>query len=320
MIISASYKTDIPTFYGKWLLNRLDAGYCKTINPYNKKSYRIGLKRSEVDGFVFWTKNIRPFIDNLEEIHERGYPFIIQYTINAYPRELEHSVVDARKSIEDMKDIRDSYGPRAAVWRYDTILFTSLTPFKFHMYNFSTLAEALEGTTDEVIISFAQFYRKTRKNLNSAAQKSGFSWEDPPESEKLNLISELAKIAKSHMMQLRICSQPSLVTKEAKAASCVDTERLSEIAGYVIDTGLKPRRPGCGCHASRDIGEYDTCPHGCVYCYAVKNRRLAVERFKRHDPQSEFLFEPTSYTEAGEKEKFQKDQHYCQMKLPIETE
>ncbi len=33
MIISASYKTDIPTFYGEWFMNRLQAGYCKMVNP-----------------------------------------------------------------------------------------------------------------------------------------------------------------------------------------------------------------------------------------------------------------------------------------------
>ena len=46
------------------------------------------------------------------------------------------------------------------------------------------------------------------------------------------------------------------------------------------------------CFASRDIGEYDTCPHGCVYCYAVQNRSLAQARYRQHDPESEFLFSP----------------------------
>ena len=36
----------------------------------------------------------------------------------------------------------------------------------------------------------------------------------------------------------------------------------------------------------------DTCPHGCVYCYAVLNRSLAQENFKQHDPNDEFLFRP----------------------------
>ncbi|HEY6540039.1 MAG TPA: DUF1848 family protein, partial [Ktedonobacteraceae bacterium] len=55
----------------------------------------------------------------------------------------------------------------------------------------------------------------------------------------------------------------------------------------------------CGCFASRDIGEYDTCPHGCVYCYAVQNRDLALRRYRAHDPASEFLFAP-EHTQSDE--------------------
>ena len=43
MIISASYKTDIPAFYGRWFLNRLDAGYCLMVNPYGGQTHRIDL-------------------------------------------------------------------------------------------------------------------------------------------------------------------------------------------------------------------------------------------------------------------------------------
>jgi hypothetical protein len=58
VIISASYKTDIPTFYGQWFINRVRAGFCQVYNPYSRKSYRVDLSRGSVDGFIFWTKNI----------------------------------------------------------------------------------------------------------------------------------------------------------------------------------------------------------------------------------------------------------------------
>ncbi|MGD2250609.1 MAG: DUF1848 domain-containing protein [Candidatus Methanofastidiosia archaeon] len=322
MIISASYKTDIPNYYGKWFMNRLDAGFCKMINPYNRKAYKINLKHSNVDGFVIWTKNLKPFFDNLKKIYKKNYPFMIQYTINNYPQELEHSIVYAEKSINQMKKINESFDPRSAVWRYDTILFTSLTPFKYHIRNFSWLAEELEGTTDEVIISFAQFYKKTVKNINLAAKKFNFSWEDPSKNTKLDLVKKMIKIANNHKMKLRICSQPQFLVEKTQSAHCVDAHRLSDVAGFAIDAELKPRRPGCGCYASRDIGEYDTCPHGCVYCYAVRNRKLALKRFQEHDPNSEFLFEPKKYDEAKEssdKEKETKKRSF-QMRLPKESE
>ncbi|MCY4500388.1 MAG: DUF1848 family protein, partial [Alphaproteobacteria bacterium] len=48
-------------------------------------------------------------------------------------------------------------------------------------------------------------------------------------------------------------------------------------------------RPGCACAASRDIGAYDTCPHGCLYCYANASPKAARRRFKAHDPEAEML-------------------------------
>jgi hypothetical protein len=86
MIISASYKTDIPTFYGEWFVRRLRAGFCGMVNPYNRQAYRVNLDRGSVDGFVFWTKNVGPFLKYLPEVQARGFPFVVQYTINAYPR------------------------------------------------------------------------------------------------------------------------------------------------------------------------------------------------------------------------------------------
>ncbi|MFZ4659652.1 MAG: DUF1848 domain-containing protein [Caldilineaceae bacterium] len=292
MIVSASYKTDIPTFYGDWFINRLRAGYCKMVNPHNQQASRVDLSRETVDGFVFWTKNIGPFLKHLDEVHAKGYPFIVQHTINGYPRSLEFSVVDSQRSIEHMKRLSDVFGPRIAVWRYDTIVFSNITSVDFHRHNFTRLAKALEGATDEVVISFAQIYQKTKRNMEWASKEFGFAWEDPANEVKYELAAELAQIAKGYGMQLSMCSQKEFLAPGVVEAHCVDADRLAEVTGRPIKAKLKGNRPDCGCFLSRDIGEYDTCPHGCVYCYAVQNRELALQRFRQHDPESEFLFIP----------------------------
>jgi hypothetical protein len=158
MIISASYRTDIPAFYGQWFMNRLRTGYCMMTNPYNGKPIRVSLAPRNVDGFVVWTKNVGPFLRHLPEIKQLGYPFMVQHTINGYPRQLESRVVHPTRIVEYVKRLADDYGPDVLVWCYDPILLTSLTMPDWHRERFAWLADALEGTTDEVVISFAHAY------------------------------------------------------------------------------------------------------------------------------------------------------------------
>ncbi|QCO15041.1 DUF1848 domain-containing protein [Azospirillum brasilense] len=287
MIISASYKTDIPAFYGRWFLNRLEAGHCRMVNPYGGQTYRVGLTRAVVDGFVFWTKNLGPFLPALEEVSERGFPFVVQYSITGLPAALERSVPDAERAVEHMARLRDRWGPRAAVWRYDPIVTADATPPSWHRETFARLAGRMRGLSDEAVVSFLQPYRKTARNLDAA----GVPWRDPDPEKKRALLADLAAIAADHGMALTLCTQPELAGVPGTApARCVDAQRLSDVAGRPVAAREKGNRPGCLCAESRDIGDYDTCPHGCVYCYAVANRATAQRRFAAHDPAGEFLF------------------------------
>ena len=291
MIISASYKTDIPTFYGEWFRNRLRAGFCKMANPFNRdQRFTISLRREDVDGFVFWTKNLAPFMNVLDEVHERGFPFIVQYTINGYPRALESRVVDAARSVEHFRSVADKFGCRVAIWRYDTIILSTLTDIDFHRRNFDRLASQLAGATDEAVVSFMQLYDKTQRNMDEAAHRDGFEWEDPPAEAKRSLLRDLMEIAGGHKMRLTICTQPDLVVPGIGEARCIDGPRLMDLAGRPFRAKLKGMREGCGCFESKDIGDYDTCPHGCVYCYAVRRREVALRRHQGHDPEGEYLF------------------------------
>jgi hypothetical protein len=290
VIVSASYRTDIPAFYAPWFRARLRAGWCKVANPYGGAAYEVSLRPDDVDGFVFWTRNAAPFLDALRQVHERGHPFVVQYTITGYPRELDERVPDAAQAVATARRIAGDYGPRVLVWRYDTILLSSITPRDFHRDNFERLARGLEGSTDEVVISFAQIYRKTRRNLDKAARAGGFTWEDPGgAADKRSLGAELAECARAFGMQTTVGSQPEFTGDGVGEARCVDAERLAGVAGRAIRARLKGNRPGCACHECRDIGAYDTCPHGCVYCYAVRDRGLALRRWRAHDPKGESL-------------------------------
>lgn len=291
MIISASFRTDIPAFYGQWFESRFRAGFCRVTSPYGGPPSRVDL-RDGVDGFVFWTRNARPFLPALALVRRAGSPFTIQYTLTAYPREIERAVVEADASIAVVRRLAADFGPRAVVWRYDPILLTDLTTPEWHVGTFSRLAERLAGSVDEVVASFAQPYRKTARNLATAAKIGHFAWWDPPIEEKRRAIERLSAIARDHGMTLRLCTQPGLAGDVAPAARCVDPSRLSDVADRPIAARSKGNRPGCLCAGSRDIGAYDSCPQGCAYCYAVHSREEAKANLARHDPDGEFLLPP----------------------------
>jgi hypothetical protein len=293
MIISASYRTDIPAFYGEWFLNRVNEGGLTVPNPYSGRTYTVDLRPAAVDGFVFWTKNAAPFRPALSELHARGYAFVVHYTITGLPRLLERSVPDAEVTLDHMRDLATCYGPRALVWRYDPIVITDHTPADWHRARFAALAAELAGCTDEVSVSFMQVYRKTARAMDAAAAQDGFRWTDPADADKRALLADLVRIAQGHSMVLTVCSQPDLVQGTgARPARCIDARRIADVSGRPITARTKANRPGCQCAESRDIGSYDTCPHGCVYCYAVSSVDGAKSLYKSFDPSSPSLQGP----------------------------
>ena len=88
------------------------------------------------------------------------------------------------------------------------------------------------------------------------------------------------------------------VSADSVIATLVDRRFLMEsgrkdVAGRPIPARRKGNRVGCACAESRDIGAYETCPHGCAYCYAVTSRTTARHHLtRRHDPDGEFLLPP----------------------------
>lgn len=277
MIISASYRSDIPAFHGDWFLAALAAGEVMVANPYGGRPSRIDLRPEPVAGYVFWTRNARPFARAFSAVAEQGRPFVVHYTILGYPRSLDANVIHPGLAIADACAIAAVHGRRAVVWRYDPILLTPETETAWHRANFARLADALAGIADEVVVSFAQFYAKSARNL----AKAGVTWRVPDLAEQAALVAELGALAAARGMTLTLCTQPELsAASGATAARCIDAVRLSDLAGRPIAAALKGNRPGCLCAESRDIGAYDSCVHGCRYCYAVGNHEAVQRRLR----------------------------------------
>ncbi|MEZ5833007.1 MAG: DUF1848 domain-containing protein [Dongiaceae bacterium] len=275
MIISASYRSDIPAFHAGWFLAALEAGEVTVANPYNRRPMLVDLRPQAVDGYVFWTRNARPFSRALDTVARQDKPFVVQYTIIGYPRTIDTNVIDPSLAIANAREIAHAYGPRVVLWRYDPILLTPETEITWHRANFARLADALAGIADEAVVSVAQLYAKSARNL----AKAGISWRVPDLAEQIDLIGALREIARRRGIALTLCTQPDLSAASGiSGARCIDAARLSDIAGRPIPSISKGNRPGCLCAESRDIGAYDSCVHGCRYCYAVSDHENAARR------------------------------------------
>ena len=284
MIVSASYRCDIPAHLGDWFAARLAAGWAEARNPVSGRPYRVSLAPGASDGFVFWTRNLARFGPVLEGLAAAGRPFVVQFTVTGYPRPIEPGVIDTETAVAQILATARRHGRGRLVWRYDPVLLSDLTPADWHQENFARLAARLAPAVDEVVLSFAQIYRKARRQLDHLRRAAGLQWRDPSDEEKRARLVALGGLARDAGLTPSLCSQPGLLEPPLVAARCIDAERLSRFAERPLAARAKGNRPGCLCAESRDIGAYDLCAQGCAYCYAVASRGLAKRRLRVHDP------------------------------------
>lgn len=287
-LISASYKTDIPAFYGEWFMHRVREKYVRYKNPYSSQSVGVSLDPSDVIAVVFWTKNCIPFMKHLDEMDRSGLKYYFQYSINGQPRYFEERVSRDTTTVVNFRQLSKRLGAKRTIWRYDPIIFSNETPAEFHRENFARLAKALGGSTERCYISFLDLYAKTQRNMGRLPE--GIRVEDPDQQTKQQLAVDLSEEAAQHGITIYTCAENYAVGGNIRKGSCVDADLVAEIfpeKQHIVRASLN--RNKCGCSDNRDIGAYDTCPHGCVYCYAVRNRDLAVKNLRAHDPLADAL-------------------------------
>lgn len=285
MIISASRRTDIPAYYPDWFCNRIREGYVCVRNPMNfHQVSRISLSPDVVDGIVFWTKNPLPLMTRLEEL--RAYPFYFQFTLTPYGKDVEPGVPSKNDVILPVfQELSRRIGPERVIWRYDPILFTDRYTMDYHITFFSQLARRLEGYIRKCIISFVDLYRNTQANMD------GLGLATLTGKEIAELAQRLADIAGKHHLVLETCAEQIDLSPYGIAhGHCIDRNLLGQIARCRLSLDKdKNQRPECGCMSSIDIGMYDTCRHGCRYCYATHSLKTVACNMQAHDPNSPLL-------------------------------
>jgi hypothetical protein len=268
-------------------MERIREGNAIVRAPFGGRLFHVSLNPADVIAIVFWTKNAAPLLECLDELIERGHCFTFLYTINNYPAFLEPNVpalTHTMRVVEDLAKIRANSIVR---WRYDTIVMSDQLNRTWHLGNFRELCRLLAPHSRECIFSFCDYYKKTTRNMHRSVP----GHYNPDTQESMELIMDLAEIARESGIQMKSCAHDFLVGGEVTKASCIDPEYLAGIVESNIrlsalqDLKKTPTREDCGCFASKDIGAYDTCGHGCAYCYANANPERALHNLNRirHD-------------------------------------
>ncbi len=286
MIISATRRTDIPSFYGDWFVNRLREGYILIQNPYNYNRYsKAYLTPDDVDIIVFWTKNPIPFLKHLPEIDSMGYTYYFEFTLTPYGRETERNLPDKELLLDTFVGLAKKLGRHRMVWRYDPIIIDDVYTIEYHAERFSYMANRLCDSTERCVISFVDSY----KNVTARMGK------DPAylmTQQNIYTIAEIFEgIAKQNGFEIYTCAEKIDLEKYGiKHGACIDKNIIEKVLGCSI-SALKDKnqRPECLCVESIDIGTYNCCGNGCNYCYALQSEKAATANISRHNPTSPVL-------------------------------
>lgn len=287
MIISASRRTDLPAYYMEWFLNRLEAGFVLVRNPMNPHQVsRISLSPEVVDAIVFWSKNPAPLLTRVDEFSR--IPFEVQYTLNPYGPSVEPNLgADPETRIRNFRELARRTSPERIIWRYDPILLSPRFPIEFHVREFEALASRLSGAAEVCVISFVDDYRNTRRNQAQLQLM-------PTGTEEMRRIGQaFGEIGRRYGFTVQTCAEKvDLSEFGVEHGCCIDGNRLERLVGPGLSVLKKDsgQRTECGCVESVDVGAYNTCAHGCRYCYANYNPAMLGQNVSAHDPSSPLLF------------------------------
>jgi len=314
VIISASRATDIPAFYSKWFIHRLKENYLKWINPFNNKPLYISFENTRL--IVFWSKNPKPMIKYLDFLNKRNINYYFQFTLNDYEKEkFEAKVPSLEQRIETFKILSKKLGKKRVIWRFDPLILTDKIDIEELLKRIKTIGNELKDYTNKLVISFVDIsiYKKVSRNL----KHENINYKEW----SIDLMKEFAKgiqdITKDWNIQIATCSEKiNLENYGIIHNKCIDDDliielfnndkKLMDFLGVKIEERnlFNPRqiiktkklkdkgqREACGCIISKDIGQYNTCPYGCVYCYANASKEIAKRNFQMHlkNPYSETI-------------------------------
>jgi len=242
----------------------------------------------------------------LDELKEKNIGCYIQYTLNDYEKEgLEKGVPPLEKRIDTFKRLVDQLGQGRVIWRFDPLILTDRISLDDLLQKVENIGDQLSGYTEKLVFSYADIalYKKVKANL----EKSHVNYAEWTTVQMEEFAQRLSGLNQKWHFQLATCGEKIDIDRYGiQHNKCVDDdlmirfahhdEALMDFLGVEVKESLfgteivkkkdnrdKGQRQFCGCIVSKDIGEYNTCPHLCEYCYANASKEKAQENYNKHE-------------------------------------
>lgn len=321
IIVSASRATDIPAFYADWFFKRLEEGYSVWKNPFNGMLSYVAYQNTRFIVFWSKNPfPLLKHLDELDKRNIGCYIQYTLNDYEA--EGLEKGVPPLHFRIDTFKKLVDRLGKGRVIWRFDPMLLTDNISIDSLLEKVECVGDQLVGYTEKLVFSFADIlsYRKVKANLDKSKisyqnwtnsqmlefaerlavlnKKWGYTLATCGEEVNLKqfgivknrciddeLIIRLAYGDKAMMDFLKVTIHPmpaaDLFGNSAPLPSDAIILPNSTYATHG-DNRDKGQRQFCGCIKSKDIGEYNTCPHLCEYCYANASKETALRNYRKH--------------------------------------
>lgn len=235
---------------------------------------------------------------------------------------LEKGVPPLPHRIDTFKRLVDYFGgPGQVIWRHDPLILTDKIDSNQLLDKIERIGDQLKGYTERLVFSYADIveYTKVRRNLENNGIKYK-EWQPEQMIEFAAKLVEMNR-SKGWNYELATCGElgqyPEIIPnhcvddrlivrfgyKSPEILKLLGAEIISPLGDLFgtpqipsdaieLDGGLYAvikknnrdagQRTSCGCCISKDIGEYNTCPHQCEYCYANTTKEIALENYNRY--------------------------------------
>ena len=321
VIVSASRSTDIPAFYADWFFHRLQVGYSAWTNPFNGVKSYVSYENTRFIVFwsknprpllkylhILEERDIKCYVQyTLNDYEEEKLERVpsLSYRIETFKLLVEQLGKGAVVWRFDPMILTDNLSMDNLLEKVQNIGDQLKDHTEKLVFSFADIAS----------------YRKVKHNLE-VNRIPYHEWEIPQMEEFAQRLSNMNKergwdfqlatcgenidIDKYGISHNR-CVDGDLITRlgwkdkelmefmrvkieDVPAPTLFGDSELPKGAILLPDNhyfiSIHKKDPGqrmfCECMASKDIGEYNTCPHLCEYCYANTSKETAINNYKRH--------------------------------------